>query len=699
MDKKMTSPQQMLSEITARKTKNLAFFQKYFPDTYNAFKDRVLESLKINIDPNTLTFEIIENDKAIYNGDVYKTSIKEARTFSNAFQAGSSNLPLRQSFADEYNWNRFFHGSIGRYLQEAGSVKGNVKPYSFDSELPQVVFLGSGAGVHVASLVKERHIRHVTLVEHNPDKFLASMYFTDWEEVIMPFITDATRSFVFSVGDTSHSENKDQIHQAFASAWNGICLNVPFMPIQTVYYVHQGDAFYTQVANRLNKEIESYITVWGFYDDEINQLNHIKHNLTSGTPLLNVQDYSGLSKPVIICGNGPSLNHYVDIIREHRDSLTVVAAGSAAYSLSKEGIQPDIVVTSESDLVAYRAFKLLDRDAFKDTLIIGASQIHPRTWELFGHSLAYIKQETATSEAFENLTHSVTFATPSAANAALAVMLDLKIQNLFMVGMDFGFTKSGKTHADSSFYFDEKHDKVELIQRAKDYVASDTFFLEKNQYGEIHTTPFYNNCNLFTQKKLRDVNRKDIINLSRGATVELAEFGTPDDLLNAIHAWTPSETDIDLKAELIKNAHTISRQQFDDAIKFIKTDMEQRLAKMRKEVAQLKPNRQSIDTALTNINRVNVKNKKASGSLSMLLRGSIWYWLYNFYALSKQINPEKSLEEQTEIFRRHFLRFADRLPDHFSFYLSTETNDLRLERTILEAEPEIEAWFEDFEDQ
>ena len=43
------------------------------------------------------------------------------------------------------------------------------------------------------------------------------------------------------------------------------------MPVQTVFYVHKADPFYTKVAERLNNEIEAYINVWGYYDDEVNQ--------------------------------------------------------------------------------------------------------------------------------------------------------------------------------------------------------------------------------------------------------------------------------------------------------------------------------------------------------------------------------------------------------------------------------------------
>src|SRR5690606_16477653 len=118
-------------------------------------------------------------------------------------------------------------------------------------------------------------------------------------------------------------------------AWNTICLNVPFMPVQTVFYIHQADPFYTKVANRLNDEIEPYINVWGFYDDEVNQLNQISANIRNGYKVLKKINLSSETKPTIICGNGPSIDAYMPIIKENRDKLYVIAAGSACYTLLK----------------------------------------------------------------------------------------------------------------------------------------------------------------------------------------------------------------------------------------------------------------------------------------------------------------------------------------------------------------------------
>ena len=198
-----------------------------------------------------------------------------------------ANFPMRPSYVGEFHQGRFFHSRLENFLKQVNSTAENTSAYLFEQSLGQVVFLGVGAGLHLQELFNLRLIKHAVLVEHNPDNFLASLYLTDWQALLIPFIDSDDRSFTFSVGDSTALSEDKRLHEAFANAWNAMCMNVPFMPLETMYYVHKGDAFYTKVANRCNDEIEPYINVWGYYDDEVNQLNHVLHNINQKIPYLN----------------------------------------------------------------------------------------------------------------------------------------------------------------------------------------------------------------------------------------------------------------------------------------------------------------------------------------------------------------------------------------------------------------------------
>src|SRR5690606_13438774 len=145
-----------------------------------------------------------------------------------------------------------------------------------------------------------------------------------------------------------------------------------------------------------------------------------------------------LENPVVICGNGPSLDEYIDILKENRSKVHIVAAGSAVHSLLKNGIEPDFMVDMESNYDSYDAYrKLLNPEQSRNIPIICTAQVHPKTFDLFSDGLVYLKDETTYARLLENKYTCVSGGTPSASNAALAITLELNPPEIFLIGMDF----------------------------------------------------------------------------------------------------------------------------------------------------------------------------------------------------------------------------------------------------------------------
>ena len=687
----MTPAQQLVQEIAQRKQKNLAFFKRYFPDIHAAFESRELQRAKLNIDPNTLSVELLVDDTALYNGDSYEYNRDEAQRFSDVFKPGKMNHPLRHSYVGEFHSGRFFHGSLERFLADVGAVQGSARPYLFEESLPQVVFLGSGLGLHIRELLKIRNVRHCVLVEHDADRFLASLYVTDWEELLMPYIKDQTRSFVLSVGDTSSQDEPGRVRNAFAAAWNAACMNVPFMPVQTVYYNHLGDPFYEKVSNRLNDEIEPFVNVWGYYDDEVNQLNHVLHNFSRKVPILNKRDFSSDERVTLLCGNGPSLDGYIDLIKEYRDRIILISAGSTTHTLLKQDIYPDFVVTVESDYATYEAFTLLPQEKSREVPLIGAAQIHPYTFDLFGRSLVYIKQETAYSHVFGKKNEPVADGTPSATNAALAVALDLNLPNLFLVGLDYGFRYGEASHAKDAFYFDESNE--ERFKAFKDSISKEAYLLEQNQHGKIYTTPFYNTGRIHAQRKVLNAKRTDIVNLSQGATIENCSFGDNSFLERALKKVTDGPHP-DIIEALTESGRVPKEEDVEGGVRKIRQFLHKTSHDILDILKDLKPERNSIDECVFRINQTVSSDKvRRSSSMHMFIRGTVWHWIYNYYALTKQMDRQEQLSEITEAWKKYFGNFLENLPKHFQSFLQDRTeNDPKLNLTISDPEPDIERW-------
>ncbi|KZZ41107.1 MAG: DUF115 domain-containing protein [Saccharospirillaceae bacterium] len=690
----MQSPQEVLASLQARKEKNLSFFARNFPGIHEKVKERKLQRTQVNIDPKSLEVNLMKEGIAIYPEAVAGFNHKEARQFSDAFPVGGMNHPLRHTFDTELHQGRFFHGTLARFLRTVGAVQGNERPYRFEHSIPQVAFLGCGLGQHISEFLKIRDVRHIVVAEHDMDVFAASLYVTDWEDLITPYIQDQTKSFVLSIGDTIELEDHIRVHTGFAAVWNNICMNIPFMPIQTVFYVHQGDAFYTRVANRLNEEIEPYINIWGFYDDEINQLNHLIHNINQRVPVMRSIDLSSSPRATLVCGNGPSLDHYIETIKKYRARLTVIAAGSAGHSLMKNGIKPDFLVSLESDAAMYDDLALIPE--VETIPIIGAAQIRPETYNLFSDGIMYLKQETTYAKVFESKYDTVMDGTPSATNAALAVAIDLKLPNIFFVGLDYGFQDKMQTHSQSSFYLDE--DTSGQFEDWRKNLADGAYFLEENEHGKIYTTPFYNTSRTHAQRKLLSGKRFDIHNLSQGATIENCPFMKKDDFIKLLENLTDSDYDV---FQLVKNAASpISHAEKNTGIKIIRKAIVAISEELLEYTNQLQPNLESIEVFCFKANQSVINNKNPDVALvSMMVRGTIWFWLFNLYALAKHFDAEKDLPDIVKTFTEYFSSFLRDLPKHYDSYLSDTKNpdDIKLTLQISENEPDIEKWLKKYD--
>lgn len=688
------SAQQLVQELEQRKQKNLQFFARYLPDIYNQFKDKSMENSRLNVNPENFEVNLVEDEQTVYPEPVKEFNEQEAQRFSDFFAEDTYNESMRHNCYDDFWHGRYAHGLTALFLKRLGfnDVVSSISPYRFGHSFAQLAFLGCGLGLHVHALLKKRPVKHVVVVEHNPDKFLASLYITDWEEMITPYILDKTTSFVLSVGNTLELDEKDRVHQAFAGVWNHICDNVPFLPIQTVFYIHKADPFYTQVADRLNDEMEPFVNVWGYYDDDVNQFNHVMHNIRNGVGIMQKQDFSSDKRITLVCGNGPSLDDTIPVIKKHREKFNVISAGSTTHSLLKQDIYPDVCVTLESDLSTYNAFSIYPKDKLKKINIIGAAQIHPATFELFNKSLMYLKTETSYAKVFSQ-GEDIANGTPSATNAALAVAIDLNFSSIYLVGMDYGFASKEKTHSESSFYNDEN--SPENLKNYAENLSKDAYFLEENQFGKIYTTAFYNTSRAHAERKIMTAPQENIINLSKGATIDGTKWGEISELEEVLNNLELDKYQTCFFDSLYKKARYLDEAEAQKGLAEVQATFNEFKQKSLIIMDGLQPSIDSIETTVFKINQLIVNPNRMKNTKAMYcIRGSVWFWLFELYAIAKRIDNKVDLDVLVKEWKHYFGFFISNLSQHFLEFITEDVkNAKRLELTIADAEPSIEKWF------
>ena len=72
--------------------------------------------------------------------------------------------------------------------------------------------------------------------------------------------------------------------------------------------------------------------------------------------------------------------------------------------------------------------------------------------------------------------------------------------------------------------------------------------------------------------------------------------------------------------------------------------------------------------------------------MEMFMRGAIWHWITNYYALCKEYDSERKLELFTNEFKHYFGGFINYLPEHFSSYIADKSfNDPKLKLSVADA--------------
>lgn len=105
-----------------------------------------------------------------------------------------------------------------------------------------------------------------------------------------------------------------------------------------------------QITNKvISSTIERYSDQW-----QENLLHNMVYLIED--QLLEVY-YKQVQKPIVIASGGPSLSKQLSIIKEYRETIFLMAAGSTINSLLHEGIIPDMVVSIDGGDINYQHFK------------------------------------------------------------------------------------------------------------------------------------------------------------------------------------------------------------------------------------------------------------------------------------------------------------------------------------------------------
>ncbi|MEY8216363.1 MAG: hypothetical protein RPR97_17990, partial [Colwellia sp.] len=264
--KEKTEPAKILKKAQQQKIKNLAFFKTFHPGIYNRFAEYVLDQYKVSLNTEINQLDILLNGKSIYNNRPIAEAKESLYEFDSNFAPGKVINTINPPFAG-YDFPRFFHKKCADLVTKSPLKSSNYKGYTIPDFYPLIIFNGVGTGYHLEIFLESRKVINSLVVEPSPELFACSLYLIDWEKICQPFVDDPDKNIHFIVGPI---DSEDHLHGYIMRYLGSHC---PIYPLTSLFINHKPLDLYKRVTKKINEDTNVFVSVWGFYDDEVNQIN------------------------------------------------------------------------------------------------------------------------------------------------------------------------------------------------------------------------------------------------------------------------------------------------------------------------------------------------------------------------------------------------------------------------------------------
>ncbi|NMM40146.1 motility associated factor glycosyltransferase family protein [Pseudoalteromonas arctica] len=534
------------TEANERFEKNFECFAEFFPDIAIAIKNfktkddfclHVTESGHGNFIPSG-------GSTLLYSQDPMAQTKKQIhmQTSNPAFS-----FTDYTGYPENDDDTRIHIRYMTKLTQFMKNVRAEDKPRlgKLPSSFPSAIIFGIGLGYHVPLLLEQTQFDYTFLVEPDFEQFFASLFCTDWFEVINKVNTDGGCLF-FHLGVD---------HESFITDIEKIAEDIgAFSLVRSFCYQHTPGVELNDLIKQWSNDYFRFQFGHGFYNDAITGLAHCIHHIRNKAALLTkTTQEMDFDTPIFIVGNGPSLDEAEVFLKNNHQKGIVIAAGTAIASLYNKGIPVDFHVLVERPYSNYKIFgDIFPADEYKKVNLLGLNTLYPDTNKRYKWAGIAGKGNEAGTCLMEVLclTHIyqglplIPFCNPVVANAALSFFLHMGFRNIYLFGVDNGKQLSGSHHSKDSIY------KVNNDDDTLGYTCLefDGRVLKGNLSESVITNDLFFVAHVQLEKLLAHYKVTSCINVGHGAKLQGAIPTAVEHLIDI-----EREIDKDLAISNIKN--------------------------------------------------------------------------------------------------------------------------------------------------
>lgn len=367
---------------------------------------------------------------------------------------------------------------------------GNLIDYSV------MMMLGFGNGEVARELIKQQQDNvQMLYYEPSPHIFLHVMQHYDITDV-----TEHPRVFLMVAG--LNDARMDAIMQGLVSHANYRHCIMDALPKYHQIFPEEYDSFeerYRFVVNSVQYNIATM--QWFSKEMTSNQIHNMPYFIKGNCG----EDYDDVfpkDVPVILVAAGPSLEKNVELLKEAKGKLMIVAVDTALRYLSDRGIRPDLMVTVDPK----KPIRLFEREELQDVPIAITSCSNSHALEIMQNKkVILVSTDNSYYDKMAQVAGKHMRFLPnggSVATVAFAMLVNWGFEKIVLIGQDLALGKD-KVHAGT--------DDVDLEKLNGNKIAIEGY------YGEtVYTTKDYDEYRRWYEVVARTNKDIEIINATEG---------------------------------------------------------------------------------------------------------------------------------------------------------------------------------------
>lgn len=296
---------------------------------------------------------------------------------------------------------------------------------------PPAVFLGIFDGLHIDHFLSENAVPALLLVEPDPERFEASLYFVDYTDLQRRFGT-----LYLAIGNDPGSmaiRNFFFLHRIHARMWARLFISYPF----------PGSEYFVETIRRYQ---QAWSDIFFPLDIEYAGLVNGRHNIARSLPVLSSTPRLSEKSCIAIVASGPSLAEDLEWLRANRLRIIIFAVHTAVRVLREKGIIPDFQVNIDTDRPEeiVRALRL-----YREIPLIADHRVGKLFLDAVETSLLCVERAKPATVDF---TVTLEDTHPSTTNLAVSFACACRPSTIILIGCDFGYKSAGQTHVSGSIY-------------------------------------------------------------------------------------------------------------------------------------------------------------------------------------------------------------------------------------------------------